>query len=796
MKKSILAALALLVAAHTAAGRIPCGEKTTLNTGWEYVRCDLSGPWEAVRPALPGKPEIVPLWTPVALPHCFNATDAVAPDVNYYQGPGWYRTSIEVKNPFPHGRTLLEFDGAGQKSSVWVYTTPVGSHDGGYDGWTVDITEAARSFLASPEAERFAGRVPIVVRCDNSRDADLVPSDMSDFNVYGGIYRDLKLVYLPEISVSGMAIAPVRSNAGWRVPVTIYVENSLGAAQIAYHVKVKDPDGKAVINQSAVSGAVNDRIIFEFTVSAPQLWDVDSPKLYTIEVGVGRDAKNLCTATERFGLRTFEFVEKGPFMLNGRRVLLQGTHRHEDHAGLGAALTSDIVRREMQMMKDMGVNFIRLGHYQQSDLCLDLCDSLGIVVWEEVPWCRGGVGGEPYQGRVKAMMRNMIAQHRNHPSVILWGLGNENDWPGDFETFSQDSIRKFMSELNDLSHSLDPDRMTSIRRCKFANDIPDVYSPSLWCGWYSNVFRDFKNSSTAEMNSVKRYLHVEWGGDSHAGRHSETPEVFPEGKGSIAVRGGWDESYIVRLFDWHLKEQLTMPWLTGTAAWIFKDFSTPLRPDNPVPYVNQKGVVTRDLTPKESYYVFQSYWTAKPMIHIYGHTWPVRWGKKDEPKEILVYSNAARVELVVNGKSQGFRTRDPQDFPAAGLRWNVPLKEGKNLIEAITPEGLKDRIEVEYQTRQWGAPARLEYKLTREGDNVTLEVQIVDADGVKCLDAADWIDFKAAGQATLIEDQGTPWASSRVQAANGRARITAMLTGPAALSATSPGLTPLVVTVE
>ncbi len=120
----------------------------------------------------------------------------------------------------------------------------------------------------------------------------------------------------------------------------------------------------------------------------------------------------------------------------------RGTHRHEDHAGVGQAMTEEMIRHEMQMMKEMGVNFIRLGHYQQSRIVLDACDELGILVWEEIPWCRGGLGGETYQGPGAENVKNMISQHYNHPSVIIWGLGNENDWPGDFEEFEQDQNPK------------------------------------------------------------------------------------------------------------------------------------------------------------------------------------------------------------------------------------------------------------------------------------------------------------------------------------------------------------------
>ena len=263
-------------------------------------------------------------------------------------------------------------------------------------------------------------------------------------------------------------------------------------------------------------------------------------------------------------------------------------------------------------MKDMGVNFIRLGHYQQSRRVLALCDRLGILVWEEIPWCRGGLGGEVYREQARRMLTNMIAQHRNHPSVFVWGLGNENDLPNDFSTFKQEPIRQFMSELNDLAHQLDPYRKTAIRRCDFCKDIVDIYSPSIWAGWYRGKYTDYREVSRKEMEEVEHFLHVEWGASHHAGRHGEDPDAGNAGvqsgdaderDGDASMYGGpkrvskdwdWTETYACNLIDWHLKEQERMPWLTGTAYWPFKDFSTPVRPENPFPYLNQKGVVQRD----------------------------------------------------------------------------------------------------------------------------------------------------------------------------------------------------------
>ena len=538
---------------------------------------------------------------------------------------------------------------------------------------------------------------------------------------------------------------------------------------------------------------LGDQFLVETKIKNPALWDVDSPNLYTCELTIKADGQTL-TASERFGFRQAEFKEKGPFYLNGRRLLLRGTHRHEDHAGVAHAMTEEMMRTEMQMMKDMGVNFIRLGHYQQSDIILQLCDELGILVWEEIPWCRGGLGGETYKNQARRMLTNMINQHHNHPSIIIWGLGNENDWPNDFSTFDKDAIRAFMKEQHDLAHRLDDTRMTAIRRCEFCSDIVDVYSPSIWAGWYRGVFTDYKSVSEEEMKKVKHFLHVEWGGDSHARRHSENVfanlKGIESGKGAderdgdaslyggaarASKDGDWSESYIVRLIDWHLKEQETMPWLTGAAYWPFKDFSTPVRPENPVPYVNQKGVIERDFTPKESYYVFQSYWTTEPMVHIYGHSWPVRWGNKGDRKEVLVYSNCEAVELFVNGISQGVKKRNSQDYPAAGLRWNCVYEEGKNEIRAVAIQGktkVTDEISQEYQTAKWGKESAAAVSIvSREGDTVLLEVQLLDKDGIRCLDSKKYIEFEIAGDGSLIQNQGTSTGSRKVQAYNGRACI-------------------------
>ncbi|UUZ91089.1 hypothetical protein LJK87_35865 [Paenibacillus sp. P25] len=485
--------------------------KRRLTKPWEHYRGSLGGVWEVWRKDKLNNHYNVP-WEEVTLPHCYNAEDCVDPDRLYYEGPGWYRTKLSLNNPYPGGRTLLHFEGAGQRSDVYVFTEKVGSHLGGYDEFTVDITEAA---ARGSYRELYGDHIPIAVMCDNTRDLETVPSDVSDFNLYGGLYRYVNLVYVPEVSLEYVhveTLSVTAEAAEIRVKARLYNPNGVKQPLLA-SVTIFAPEGKPLFRKEvSIEPGQGFQELARLSVPNPELWHTDAPKLYKCKVDLHHPQQGWTTGLEeRFGLRFFEFVHKGPFKLNGERSLLRGTHRHEDHAGLAAAMTEELIRKEMALIKEMGVNFIRLGHYQQSRIVLELCDELGILVWEEIPWCRGGIGGERYRRQCRDMLTAMIEQHYNHPSVILWGLGNENDWEADFDSFDQEEIRAFMKELHELAHSLDDSRLTSIRRCEFCKDIIDVYSPSIWAGWYRGIYPEYESYTRAGFEETERFFHMEWG---------------------------------------------------------------------------------------------------------------------------------------------------------------------------------------------------------------------------------------------------------------------------------------------
>lgn len=786
-----------------------------LDAGWEFRLGSLPDPKQVWAPAAGAGAA----WEHVTLPHCFNATDACDPDHGYYRGQGWYRARIPVQNPFPGGRTLLHFQGAGQTTTAWAGSTLLGTHKGGYDEFAFDITAA---IAALPAAARPSG-VPITICCDNAPDRDRLPSELSDFCLYGGLYRHVSLVYLPAVALDSIHILPTLATDGSaQVSLSARIYNpSAHADPCRLSIEVCDPSGRVVHHSSRIlpaqaASSAAFAPIAAFSLAAPQLWSPASPHLYRCRVTLSTPRGEM-SLDDRFGIRRFEFPRGGPFLLNGQRLLLRGTQRHADHAGVAAAMPDDLVREEMRLIRDMGANFIRLGHYQQDRLVLQLCDELGILVWEELPWCRAGVGDAAFRLNAHCLLTHMIEQHYNHPSIVFWGLGNEDDWTGEYPSVDHAAIRAFMTELRDHAHQLDNSRLTSFRRCDFARDIPDVYSPSIWAGWYHGQYREYEQSLTQQRQRVDRFIHIEWGADSHAGRHAEEPEAalanIPSndrtderdhdadktgGAPRVSSEGDWSETYACNLFEWYLKTQEKLDWLSGSAHWIFKDFASPLRGDNGIPRVNQKGVVERDLSKKESYYLFQSYWTEKPMVHIYGHTWPVRWGKPGQPRAVHLYSNCDRAELFLNGISVGTKHRDSQDFPAAGLRWSVPFAPGVNRLRAIATKGevtVTDEIEFIYQTEPWGKPAELRLRRQTRIDTalstpecVTVEAHLYDANGVLCLDAQHSIRFSLIGSGRLIDNMGTTRASRELQLANGRAQISLDAQGPCQIQAGVEGV--------
>lgn len=726
-------------------------------------------------------------WIKVELPHTWNAFDAVDHVPGYRRDAGWYERHLFIPELRGQSRIRLAFEGVNISAQVFVNGKPAGGHTGGYLGFEVDITDLVEPGMINT----------IHVRVDNSYNPDIIPSQKSDFFIYGGITRDVWLQVLPSMYIDKLKITTPRvTMEEARTEVEIAIENHSGKKRkVRVEAQVLDQNDQPVVQASAAHTIPTGSSTITLSLpelKQPSLWSPDRPYLYTVEVALVKSRKEIDVVRDKIGYRWFEFKEHGPFYLNGERLLLRGTHRHEDYAGLGNALPDSLHRKDMEMIKELGANFVRLAHYPQDPEIYRACDELGLLVWDELPWCRGGKGGTTWERNTKRLLREMIQQNMNHPSIIMWSLGNEIYWLPDFPGGGDiDDLRVFLSELNDIAHELDPFRPTAVRKFYEGADITDVFSPSIWAGWYSGVYTNYEVAITQASDKYTRFFHAEYGGASHFGRHVENPisgegvinpEGWEEAESQVQVKniaryGDWSENYIVDLFDWHLHVSEPAGRLTGNAQWAFKDFGTPLRPENPIPYINQKGLVDRTGNPKDAYYVFKSYWTESPKFcYIESHTWTEREGPEGKPRQICVYSNCEEVELIFNGRGLGKRKRDVNNFPAMGLHWDVTFREGVNELKAIGyssgNRSAADSMEIRYRFKRATKPVQFVLS-SRElnNGNLLIEALMVDKDGLQCLDYNDRVYFSHSGDGHLLTGYGTPTRSDVIEMANGRAAI-------------------------
>lgn len=712
-------------------------------------------------------------WESVTTPHSWNAFDTMRLGDGWYRrGVGTYETELTTATK---ERTFVRFGAASQKAVVYWDGLEIGRNEGGYLPFTVELPQNSSGTLR--------------VAVDNSPDIHLPPSDRSDFFLYGGLTRPVTRYTTGEQRIAHLHVdARVEGDDGY-LHLKLHVDGAVTGT--GYRLRIVNNDKSEVLEQEGGMDSAETTLTLP-PVPSPQLWSPDTPHLYKIHLSLWHNDTLSDEISTHFGWRTFDFPAGGSFYLNGERLLLRGTHRHEDWAGCASAVSEDDTRAEFERMKACGMNFIRLGHYPQSDFVHTLCDELGIIVWDEVPWCRGGVGDELFKARTRQMLRMMIAEHRHHPSIIFWGMGNELDWEYDHVNNTDDDVFAFLREMHDLSHQLDPTRLTALRRYERGASVVDVYSPSIWSGWYRGRYQDYEWALTDAIAKYPRMLHMEWSADNHIGRHNTGPHLpfelerehdhseqdglayTTEGFARASRDGDWSESYFLDLAAWTLRVQRDQPNLAGAAQWAFKDFGTPLRPENPIPYVNQKGIVDRRNRPKTAFYLFQAAQTNTPVCHIEAHSWPIRVGVSGDKQRVRVITNCESVELFLNGESQGTRTD-------GWLRaWHLNLPEGDNTFRAVGVAADGQMVEDEITQQfvvgsgaptQWRSPAQWRTEIVEEGDAMRVTVQMVDADGKPVVSPEQRVTFGLEGAGRLDVDLGTIDGSRTIETANGQATV-------------------------
>ncbi len=706
-------------------------------------------------------------WESVTTPHSWNALDTMQ------FGNGWYRRGVGTYEcgltTSADRRTFIRFGAASQKATVYWNEQKIGQNIGGYLPFTVELPQNSHGTLR--------------VAVDNSPDIDLPPSDRSDFFLYGGLTRPITRYTTGAQRIAHLHVDPLLIDGEGQLGLRVHVDGN--GANMRVNVRIIDPAGNVVWSHLQAINS-NEATLSSPSIPTPALWSPDTPNLYNIHLTLWDGDVLSDQVKTHFGWRTFTFPAGGPFYLNGERLLLRGTHRHEDWAGCASAVSEADTRAEFERMKACGMNFIRLGHYPQSDYVHTLCDELGLIVWDELPWCRGGVGGDLFKARTRQMLRTVIAEHRHHPSIIFWGMGNELDWEYD-HACTDDDVFAFLQEINALAHELDPTRLTALRRYERGAAVVDVYSPSIWSGWYRGRYQDYEWALSDAIARFPRMLHMEWSADNHIGRHNTGPHLpfelererdhaeqdglaySNEGFARASRDGDWSESYFLDLAAWTLRVQQTQPNLAGSAQWAFKDFGTPLRPENPIPYVNQKGIVDRKNRPKTAFYLFQAAQTDTPVCHIEAHSWAVRVGDSAEKQRVRVITNCETVELFLNGESQGTRTDE-------WLRtWYLALPEGDNTLHAVgtMADGhvIEDTLHQTFVAATDAPPTQWRAEMTAEGNDMRVTVQMVDADENPVTSPEQRVTFGLEGAGRLEVDLGTIDGSRTIETANGRATI-------------------------
>lgn len=595
-------------------------------------------------------------WHSVNLPHTYN--DDAYRVQNYYQGKGLYRKAFTLPEIRDGKRYYLKFEGASKAADVTVNGKPVGTHNGGYTAFTMDITD------------NIGTDNLLEITTDNSR-KDIAPIS-ADFTFWGGIYRDVWLVETPEqhfnmnnLGSDGIFIStPVVSEKEGVIKIVSEVTNDADEkAQLIVESCIFSPAGdliQTVKSPVKLKGKETSSVeLLSKPISDPQLWTPETPALYTVVTTLKDKStgKELDRLTHKTGFRWFAFDADKGFSLNGKPYKLRGFNRHQDRYPVGVAMDDEAHRRDVKIMKDLGSNFVRIAHYPQDNAILDMCDELGLLVWEEIPIVNIVPDTPGYDDNCEINLREMIRQHYNHPSVIAWGYMNEillttpqvstPEWePCRERTVAlAQRLEKALKEEDPARNSVMAYNMNNLYN-EIGLDLIDVTGWNLYQGWYVGKLEDF-NKWCEDQH--RRYPHrpmiiSEWGAGSDRRIHSYNSHPFDF---SIEYQQKYIEHYLPFIEE--------TEWISGCSYWNFIDFNVAARQES-MPRVNNKGVAYNNRELKDVAYYFKAMWRADvPVLRIASRDWSERMAHPDSAHYIKIYSNLPEVELFVNGKSEGVK---------------------------------------------------------------------------------------------------------------------------------------------
>lgn len=652
-----------------------------LNDGWEFRKADAGGE-EAAPSTIPPTAS----WQRVTLPHTWNATDAQAGGA-VYEGVGWYRRHLAVEPGWRGRRVFLHFEGVGQEARVYVNGQPVGRpHLGAYSAFDVDLTDALDSLRDNL----------VAVRADNRMRPDVIPTNNNLFMVFGGVYRPVSLIITEPVHIgdtdfagglSGVVIRQkdVSAASAW-IPVETRLTNATPIPALrTVRARVLDAGGGTVAEQEmaiTVQPARHTTASLTLTLLRPHLWNGrKDPYLYHVEVDLLENGRVTDRVTQPLGVRSFRIDATKGFILNGEPYRLYGVARHQEWQDQGSALTDAEHRRDMALMAEMGVTSLRLAHYQQSETMYALADSLGILVWAEIPWVNKSTGQEA--NNAERQLSELILQNQNHPSIFVWGLHNE--------VYAKDTAEAQVAltrRLHELAKGFDPDRPTVTTSGYGDLNRPmnwhaDLQAMNRYIGWYDDGGMEGLEAWIQGIERDRPQGGVaigEYGAEGNVMQHSENDRTHgdPE-KGQF-----FPEEYQTRFHETQWAQISRHPAIWASYVWNMFDFAVPKWNRGGVVARNQKGLVTYDRqTKKDAFFFYKASWTTTPVLHIADK----RLVTRTKPTMTLtVYSNLGAPTATVRGRSLGAPRSGGS--PAHWIWTNVPLVAGDNPVKVtITKNG-------------------------------------------------------------------------------------------------------------
>lgn len=687
----------------------PDGIRTrmAIDQGWKFLAKDARGAEQ------PGFNDAH--WKNIDLPHTWNIEDTQDDIPGYRMGVGWYRRIVNLGEHLKDRRLFLYFEGANQTTDVFVNGKFIGQHQGGYTAFVFDIT----AFVKFDSAN---SRNIVAVKVDNHTNDDIPPSPAADFNLYGGIYRDVWLVAtnpvhftMLDFASPGIYVDTPKVSAETAIArVSGAVTNSSDhTRQVRVVSTVIDARGRTIAaTESTLSVPAGGNTTFQQLsppIRDPQLWSPETPNLYALETQLFEREKMLDQVRNPLGFRWFSFHPEQGFFLNGKHYKLRGANRHQDYFGLGNAVPDEVQVKDLEIIKEMGLNCILLAHYPQDPVVLETADRLGLLVWEELPVVREISRSKEFADNCKGMLTEMIRQHYNHPSIIMWCLMNEVFLKMHYEANYVSQVVALARALDELAHKEDPTRVTAISVNRPYDDsdiynasglleIPQVVGWHMYFGWYYGEFAGLGQFLDDEHGRFpKRIIFVsEYGADNDARLHSLRP-----------MRGDLSTEWARLFHESYLPQIDARPYLAGSAVWAQFDFGSEARGGS-LPHLNTKGLFTFSRQPKDIYYFYKASFSREPVLHIATHDWQSRTGTNggatgpydtlSSVQPVEVYTNLREVELFANQQSLGAKVVGPTR--QAG--WDVPFREGINVIEArgrMGSQKLTDRAKVRFLYR-------------------------------------------------------------------------------------------------